>query len=207
MRDALSRATHGVSEDSLARMVVARESLPVGLQAFQPVREGVLDNATMAQMSFPGNTAEGLRQLGRITGYMREFVAPLGTILAGEGTDMVAATVVHLFDDEEAVSRWMSEVFVREFEENVGKALAPGPELVAVERLGVGGFHDEAVGIRALQRGPQGLFSSTVVDFRVGRLLGVAFLVTMGDVERKALAERLAGELERQMVRAVLGSA
>ena len=51
------------------------------------------------------------------------------------------------------------------------------------------------------------MVSSTVVDFRVGRLLGVAYVVSVGEAERKELAERLGQELERQMVRVVLGSA
>ena len=206
MRNALTRATHELAADSLPPMVLDKHSLPVGLRSFEPAREGVLDNATMAEMSFPGNTAEWLRQRGRVTGYMREFSAPLGTTLEGEGTDLLAATVVHMFDDDRAVSRWMAEVFLRQVQENVGRTAGPGPELVAVEQLAVEGFHDEAVGIRALQRGPQGLFSSTVIDFRVGRLLGVAFVVTLGDTRHQALTESLARELERQMVRAVLGA-
>lgn len=202
----LTRATYGVLERDLQRMVLERDQLPLELGAFEQLREAVLDNETMAERGFPGNTAEGFRQIGRISGYLREFASPDGGPLSPEGTDLVAATVAHLFDDEAGVLRWMNEVFLRQFEENVGSAIGHDQELVAVERLTVEGFNDEAVGIRAVQNGPDGLLSSSVIDFRVGRLLGVAFVVTVGDCERWALAESLAGELERQMVRVALAS-
>ena len=97
----------------------------------------------------------------------------------------------------------MREVFVKQFQDNVGRSVDSGT-LLAVEEVGVEGFHDEAVALKALQEGTDGLLSSTVVDFRVGRLLGVAFIVTLGDFVRKSEAEALAVELERHMVRLVL---
>ena len=114
--------------------------------------------------------------------------------------------MAHLFDNEEAVSLWMTEVFVKQFEDNVGKSMGADQDLVSVERVTTSGFHDEAVGLRAVQSGPEGLLSSTVIDFRVGRLLGVAFVVTLGDRERRALTEGLASDLERQMVQHTLSS-
>ena len=60
------------------------------------------------------------------------------------------------------------------------------------------------MGLRTLQTSPTGLISSTIVDFRVGRLLGVAYLVTLGDVERKQLIGEMGMELERRIVRVLL---
>ncbi len=188
-------------------MVLQKQHLPEELREFEHFREGVLTNATMADQGFPGNTAESLRNIGRITGRMREFANPVAKSLVQDGIDLVAATVVHLFQDDQSVSRWMTEVFVKQFEENEGKTRGAGHQLIAVRQLEVAGFHDEAVGIQAVQSGPNGIASSSVIDFRVGRLLGVAFVVTIGDIERRALTERLAIELERQMVAVVLGSA
>ena len=207
MTSAVTQATYGASEEVLVSMVLERERLPEEFRQFELLREGVLDNAELAEQGFPGNTAESFTSMGRITGYMREFAVARSTFESWEGADLMAATVVHLFQDEEAVSRWMADIFVRQFEENVGKPAGSGQELVTVERVKVDRLQDKAVGIRAVQESPEGLVSSTVIDFRVGRLLGVAFVVSLGDVERGELAEGLAVELERQMVRVVLGAA
>ena len=59
-------------------------------------------------------------------------------------------------------------------------------------------------GLRVLQSSPEGPVSSTVVDFRVGRLLGVAYVVTLGNYTQQALTQRLGQTLERHMVQAIL---
>lgn len=206
MVDALTQATFGVSEESLRRMILEREELPPEVREFEPVRQGALDNATMAAQGFLGHTAESLRSHGRLTGYLREFASPLPDALWRPGTDIVAATVVHLFESREAVSAWMAEVFLKQFQESVGKPMGPDQELVAARPLPAQGFHDETAALHAVHRGATGLVSSTVVDFRVGRLLGVAFVVTLGEVARRRLAQRLGLDLERRMVRVVLGA-
>ncbi|GIT44967.1 MAG: hypothetical protein Ct9H300mP11_29030 [Chloroflexota bacterium] len=78
--------------------------------------------------------------------------------------------------------------------------------MVSATRLGPQGFFDEAVGLRILQGGANGLISSTVVDFRVGRLLGVVFIGAVGDHDRLTPVEQLGQTLEKRMVRVVLGS-
>jgi hypothetical protein len=45
-----------------------------------------------------------------------------------------------------------------------------------------------------------------VVDFRVGRILGVAFVGAVGDHQRLDLANQLAQALEKRIVRVVLGA-
>jgi hypothetical protein len=137
---------------------------------------------------------------------VQEFSAPLprGESIA-VGQDLAVATVAHLFDEAAGVSRWMQEVFVGQFEANVGQEIHPGQHLLMVERLSFLGFSDEVAGLRVLQSGPQGPVSSTVVDFRVGRLLGVVYIATFGNCERRAVVERLGHLLERKIVRVVLG--
>ena len=49
------------------------------------------------------------------------------------------------------------------------------------------------------------MISSTVVDFRLGRLLGVAFVGTVGEHERSDLAMKIGQSLEKRMVAVVLG--
>jgi hypothetical protein len=186
-------------------MVLEQRDLPVALRNFLPMRNNLLDNGTMAQQGFPGSTAERFRALGRITGYLGEFAAP-----APEGNkipvgyDLLAATVVHMFEDPEGVSRWIDEIFVGEFCAWVDQELHPGQRLLTVERLTTRGFADQAVGLRVLQSSEPGPVSSTIIDFRVGRLLGVAYVATLGNCERLELVEQLAHTLERRFVQVAL---
>lgn len=180
--------------------------LPQEFGDFEVFREGPLDNAAMAKQGFPGTSAESIRTRGRITGYLKEFMSPLPTSSLTVGTNIAAATVVHLFESENAVLGWIDEVFLKQFEEHVGQPIAAEQDLVAVTKLEVRGFHDHAAALRALQSGPKGLVSSTIIDFRLGRILGVTYVVAYGDVERLALVEKIGVRLERQIVRVVLGS-
>jgi len=206
MSEALNRATRSIREADLPRMVLDLAELPPEFQGFHPSRDGILNNATMAEEGFPGNSAESFAALGRMTGYVQEFAAPVprGEVIP-VGYDIAAATVVHLFEEAPGVSRWMQEIFLGQFEANAGRQMHTDQLLLMVERLPFRGFSDEAVGLRVLQSGPQGPVSSTVVDFRVGRLLGVVYVATFGNCERQAFVERLGHALERKIVRVVLG--
>jgi len=200
---ALDRATFGISEESLEYMVLENSDMPEEFQGFQVVREGPLDNETMAQHGFQGNTPERFRTLGRVTGFMRELG---NTSNAGDGFNFLGATVVHLFDNPKTVTDWMHDVFIKDFEANIGESVGEDQQLISTKRLETSGFFDEAVALKVLQGGTAGLVSSTVLDFRVGRILGVAFVGTVGDHERLDLATQLAQSLERQIVKVVLGA-
>ena len=200
---ALDRATFGISEESLQYMVLENSDIPEEFQGFQVVREGPLDNETMAQHGFQGNTSERFRTLGRVTGFMRELGE---TSNAGDGFNFLGATVAHLFDNPKTVTDWMHEVFIKDFEANIGESVGEDQQLISTKRLETSGFFDEAVALKVLQGGTAGLVSSTVLDFRVGRILGVAFVGTVGDHERLDLATQLAQALERQIVKVVLGA-
>ena len=205
MSEAVHRATQTITASHLPRMVLEQRDLPAALRNFLPMRDNLLDNETMAQQGFPGSTAERFRALGRITGYLGEFAAPApeGDEIP-PGYDLLAATVVHLFEDPEGVSRWIDEIFVGEFCARVDQELHPGQRLLTVERLTTRGFADQAVGLRVLQSSEPGLVSSTIIDFRVGRLLGVAYVATLGNCERLELVEQLAHTLERRFVQVAL---
>ena len=116
------------------------------------------------------------------------------------------ATVVHLFRDGESVSNWMLEVFQKEFEASVGDEVAPGYTVESAKPFAPNGLASETIGMEVMQRGPAGGASSTVIDFRVGRLLGVAYTITAGERGEKAAIEEVAATLERKMVRVVLGA-
>ena len=203
---ALDRSTFAVTESDLQSMVLESEDLPTGLEAYRVVREGVLDNDTMAKAGFAGSTADRFHQAGRINGYMREF-GPPSEIGEADGLNFVAAAVAHLFDSPESVSGWMHNVFLKDFEENVGESIGADQQLLSFQRLEPAGFFDESVALKALQSGPSGPVSSTVVDFRVGRILGVAYVGARGDHERLELASQLGLALEQRIVRVALGTA
>ena len=200
----MERATFAISESDLEFMVLGKEDLPAEFQGHQVVREGTLDNETMAQNGFASSTAERFRTVGRVTGFMREF-GPTSNMAAPDGFNFLAATVAHLFDNPDSVTTWMHEIFIKDFEENVGEGVGEGHQLVSTERLEPKSFFDEAVAMKVLQGGPTGLISSTVVDFRVGRILGVAFVGTVGDHQRLELATELGLALEKRIVRVALG--
>jgi hypothetical protein len=52
---------------------------------------------------------------------------------------------------------------------------------------------------------PDAVLASTIIDFRMGNLLGVAYVVAKRNVTLSALAKKLALALEQQMVRVALG--
>jgi len=201
----IDRATYSVGESALDYMVLDKVQFPEAFQGHQVIREGTLDNDTLAQNGFDGNTAERFLRAGRVTGVMREL-GPTSNMAMSDGFDFMAASVVHLFDTPDSVHSWMHDIFLKDFEDRVGESVGQAQQLVSVTRLDPQGFFDEAVGLRVLQGGGGGLISSTVVDFRVGRLLGVAFIGVVGDHERLDQVVQLGQTLEKRMVSVVLGS-
>ena len=103
---------------------------------------------------------------------MREFVNPAQPDLLQPGTDVMVATVVHLFHNRQEVSSWMTEKFLGEFQRFVGKDLGTGQQIITADQLKVEGFSEQAVGLHMLQTTDAGPVSSTIVDFGVGRLPG-----------------------------------
>ena len=203
--NSIDRATYSVGEGALDLMVLEKAEFPEVFRSHQVVREGSLDNETLAQNVFDGSPAERFAKAGRVTGVMREL-GPTSNMAMADGFDFMAASVVHLFDTPDSVHAWMHDIFLKDFEERVGESVGQGHQLVSATRLDPKGFFDEAVGLRVLQGGIDGLVSSTVVDFRVGRLLGVVFIGAVGDHDRLDQVVKLGQTLEKRMVSVVLGS-
>ncbi len=202
----LYRATEGIQEEDLAWMPLDQQDLPMEFRGFRPLREGPLDNETMAKQSVLDRSAEDLHRLGRITGHLKEFAASSAPEGIAPGSSLAVATVVHLFRDGESVSKWMVEVFQKEFEASVGDEVAPGYRVEDARSFQPKGLAGETIGMEVMQRGPAGGAASTVIDFRVGRLLGVAYTITAGEPGDRAPVEDVAAALERKMVRVVLGA-
>jgi hypothetical protein len=206
---ALLDAVRGVPADELQFMVLKKSQLPVDFAGFDLMHAGELDNETMAKNGFGKRTASQLREMGRVTGWVCEFAVPPGApTLKDEPAEIVmAATVVHLFDTEDQVKYWIDEIFIKEFRDHVGEETDTGQKLQGAELLSIEGLHDYAAGLLAVHETGESILASTIVDFRVGRLLGVAYVVAKRDVTLLDLAKELARGLEQQMVRVALGSA
>lgn len=203
--EAFHRATDEVSDSDLEWMVLPLEDLPKALTDFEIGREGPLDNATMAEHGFPGQTVESIEEIGRITGYVREMI-PSQLDEVSLGDVVTAGVVVHLFRDHRGVAQWIDDVFLKEFIANAGRIRDGGYELEHAEELAIDGFHGKSAAVFAVHGVPNGTLGSTIVDFAVGRVLGVAFVVVLGETQDLDLAKDLALKLERQVVSVALGS-
>ena len=132
-------ATYRVGEADLEYMTLEATDLPDDLRGYQLARSGPLDNAEMAENGFQGSTADRFRNAGRIGGFMREFV-PTSDVTPSNGVNFVGATVVHLFENPEQVSGWMSDIFIKDFEDNLGESVGSGQQIISVDRLETDGF-------------------------------------------------------------------
>ena len=203
--DPLKRATDAVREEDLEHMLLDVDDLPSELTGFEIAREGILDNTTMADHGFPGQTVESIGARGRITGYVREF-APEELETALDGDLITVGTVIHLFETDNGPSEWIDDIFLKEFLGSVGNLNDNGHELIHAEQVELSGFYGKSASIFAVHEIPNGTLGSTIVDFSIGRLLGVTFVVTLGETQNLELAKDLALSLERQVVSVVLGS-
>ena len=203
--DPLKRATDAVSEEDLEYMLLDIDDLPSELPGFEIAREGILDNTTMADHGFPGQTVESIGARGRITGYVREF-APEELETALDGDLITVGTVIHLFETDNGPSEWIDDIFLKEFLGSVGNLNDNGHELIHAEQVELSGFYGKSASIFAVHEIPNGTLGSTIVDFSIGRLLGVTFAVTLGETQNLELAKDLALSLERQVVSVALGS-
>ena len=203
--DPLKRATDAVREEDLEHMLLDVDDLPSELTGFEIAREGVLDNTSMADHGFPGQTVESIGARGRITGYVREF-APEELETALDGDLITVGTVIHLFETDNGPSEWIDDIFLKEFLGSVGNLNDNGHELIHAEQVELSGFYGKSASIFAVHEIPNGTLGSTIVDFSIGRLLGVTFVVTLGETQNLELAKDLALSLERQVVSVALGS-
>ena len=125
MPSTLSNATLGVGEAELSSMALAGYGLSEGLEGFQVSKDGYLDNATVAEHSFPGNTTGEISGTGRITGYIREFVTPIPVEDIEPGDNLMAATVwsTYLMMKTRFPSGWLTNFLVN-FKERFSKIWA-----------------------------------------------------------------------------------
>ena len=202
---ALTRATYRVTEETLEDMVLEKSEFPSGFQSHQVVREGELDNERLARNGFAGSTAHRFLEAGRVTAQMREL-GP--TSRHGDVRRLRlhvrfgSAPVRHPRVGEQLDARYISEGL----RGPRGRQRGPGASTGSGhpprnQRL----LRRVCSPQGAARRAPAGLISSTVVDFRLGRLLGVAFIGTIGDHQRAELTMQIGQALEKRMAAVVLG--
>ena len=204
MSTKLVQATFGVGESDLPKLALPVPNLPDRYQSYSQTREEDLDNTKMAAHGFPGATEERFEEIGRVNGFVREFWSP--SVDQGvDGADVLVGSVAHLFNTPEGVHEWMHEVFLRDFRNNIGADAGEGQVLVGAEQFNPEGFFDESVGLRASYNRYGHPITATIIDFRVGRILGVAYVATTGDHERIDEVTDLAMKMEESIVSVVLG--
>ena len=203
MSVSITQATMELMESDLPNMVLLEEDLAPLYDGFSAVREGELDNRELAEHGFSGATERRFQEAGRIAGYVREFVSPTAQ-LDMDGVDLIVGSVGHLFSTPEDVSHWMREIFLKDFTENIGAVLENGQKMIEVEELEPRGFFDDAVALKAVHDSSGQIISSTVVDFRVGRILGVTYVATVGNHLRLEKATALGIAMEKLIVSAAL---
>ncbi len=199
MTTPLVRATFDLRLEDLPSLALEVGDLPPRYGGFTRTREEELDNRAMAARGFESASEERFRGVGRIGGFVREFWSASASD-ALDGEDVMAGTVVHLFDTPQGVSEWMRDVFVRDFTANVGSDASEGQRLVSADRFEPQGFYDEAVGVRAVYEGRSAPVSASIIDFRIGRVLGVAYVATIGDHNREEESAELGIALEKAIV-------
>ena len=179
-------------------------SLPNRYESYTQTREDDLDNRKMAEHGFPGATEERFSEIGRIKGFVREFWS--STVDPDvDGADVLVGSVAHLFNTPDGVHGWMHDVFLHDFFNNIGTDAGEGQVLVGADQFTPDGFFDEAVGLRASYNRNGQPISATIIDFRVGRILGVAYIATSGDHTRVEEVTDLAMKMEESIVGVVLG--
>lgn len=203
MQASITQATMDLREEHLPNMVLVEDDLALPFDGFSAVREGELDNRTLAEHGFSGATERRFQESGRLAGFVREFVSP-DARLDMDRADLIVGSVAHLFDTPDNVSRWMREIFLKDFSENVGAVLENGQRMIEVEELEPLGFFDDAVALKAVHDSSGQIISSTVVDFRVGRILGVTYVATVGNHLRLDEATSLGIAMEKLIVAAAL---
>ena len=204
MTTKLVQATFDVHESDLPRLVLPAHSLPNRYESYTQTREDDLDNGKMAEHGFPGATEKRFLEIGRINGFVREFWS--STVDPDvDGADVLVGSVAHLFNTPDGVHGWMHDVFLHDFFNNIGTDAGEGQVLVGADQFTPDGFFDEAVGLRASYNRNGQPISATIIDFRVGRILGVAYIATSGDHTRVEEVTDLAMKMEESIVGVVLG--
>jgi len=188
-----------ISDADLGMMAVYEVDLPEAFGGFVRTGEsGFKTNEQSAEGHFdPADEAEDLERFGQVSEYVRAYGPPEA---GGPATQSVAISFVsgaRLFNDALGASNYLQDE-VADLKGSVGKDVG-GTTIEKLERFGIGGIADEAVGLRTRMvfrsEGSERLAYGTQVSFRRGRLLITITALRADDKdiggEIKALARSL----------------
>jgi hypothetical protein len=199
----LNSLTYMIENEDLEQMVLRADEVPDEFKEFNIINEGMLDNEELAESGFPGDSEEYFKNYGRINGYMREF-GSRELVNIKENEKFIMGCVVHLFDHERDVNKWMEEVFLKRFMDRTGELIGVNQKLISVTEVLSDEFYDHSLAVDLVQSSPSGDVLFTIVDFKIGRLLGVCFIGTKGTQSQIGLCEQLGLVFEQKIARVVL---
>jgi len=196
--------TYDTDISKLESMVLDLEEISIYLSGLRVVNEGILTNRQLAESGFHGDTESYFLNQGRKTGFMREFgIRNLEKM--SDGDDFVIGCVAHSFEDDRSVNDWMEQVFLKRFVDRIGELIGVNQKLLDVKEILSEHFFDHSLAVHLIEEGPEGEVSFTIIDFKIGTLLGVCFVGTKGRHSRMELCEQIGLALEQKMVTYLLG--
>ncbi|MEE8369266.1 MAG: hypothetical protein V3S00_00695, partial [Dehalococcoidia bacterium] len=204
--DALREELRSLTGNDLDVLVLPLEEMGPEFADLEAVDAGVRDNWSVADDSLdPDDTADGLEEQGRITGYELTYADLYGySIESGEGI-LYASTSVELFEDAESASNTMARR-VERFEEMENSDLAFDVGMGEVSTFAVDGLGNEAVRISSDLFYPSAfVLHQTRVSFTMDRLVAVAIIGSLGDEDFDGLVEEVARSLERRISGVLMG--
>lgn len=199
----LNTITHDTDISNLESMVLTLDEISDCVKGLRVVNEGILTNRQLAESGFHGDTEDYFRNQGRKTGFMREFGIKNSNDMV-DGDDFVVGCVAHSFENDRNVNNWMEHVFLKRFMDRIGELIGINQKLLDVKEMLSEHFFDHSLAVNLIQEGPGGEISFTIIDFKIGSLLGVCFVGTKGVHSRMELCERIGLALEQKMVTSLL---
>ena len=200
----LNSITHDTDISKLESMVLNLDEISNFVPGLRMVNEGILTNRQLAESGFHGDTEDYFSNQGRKTGFMREFGINSRDKMY-DGDDFVVGCVAHSFDNDRNVNDWMEKVFLKRFIDRIGELIGINQKLVDVKEMLSEHFFDHSLAVNLIEEGPEGEVSFTIIDFKIGTLLGVCFVGTKGTYSRIELCEQIGLALEQKMVTSLLG--
>ncbi len=204
--DELKKALESLSENDLAIMVLPQQDLADEFADLDVDEDsGFQDNEARADDTVdPDDTADELKDAGRINGYGLTYWDPALTALEeGQGVISVS-TEVELFEGGGAASDFFAKQ-VGDRKRMEGEEIEANVTLEDVERFAVDGLADEAVGLRQQVSFHDVQMYGTAVAFRLDRLVGAATLARADDADANSQVEDIARALEERITGVLLG--